>query len=92
MLLASPRTVGSSRRLGPGRGILHELYGLGLLFRGVVQWLATYVRAIDGELRLWVNGEEVSGGTGAQPRTGYLCLESEGSPVEFKNIRVRELP
>jgi len=28
----------------------------------------------------------------AQPRTGYLCLESEGSPFEFKNIRVRELP
>ncbi len=26
------------------------------------------------------------------PRTGYLRLESEGSPVEFKNIRVRELP
>ena len=51
-----------------------------------------YVRAINGELRLWVNGEEVSGGSGAEPRTGYLCMESEGSPVEFKNIRIRELP
>ena len=50
------------------------------------------MRAINGELRLWVNGEEVSGGSGAEPRTGYLCLESEGSPVEFRNIRVRELP
>jgi hypothetical protein len=40
--------------------------------------------------RLWVNGEEVS--SGAPPRAGYLCLESEGSPVEFKNIRIRELP
>jgi len=44
------------------------------------------------DLRLWVNGEEVSGGRGAEPRTGYLCMESEGSPVEFKDIRVRELP
>ena len=48
--------------------------------------------AINGEIRLWVNGEEVSGGSDCEPRTGYLCLESEGSPVEFKNIRIRELP
>jgi hypothetical protein len=62
------------------------------LTRGTPEWNHYYVRAINGELRLWVNGEEVSGGSGAEPRTGYLCLESEGSPVEFRNIRVRELP
>lgn len=62
------------------------------LSRGVDEWNHYYVRGINGELRLWVNGEEVSGGTGAEPRTGYLCLEAEGSPIEFRNIRVRELP
>ncbi|MFN7999653.1 MAG: DUF1080 domain-containing protein [Acidobacteriota bacterium] len=62
------------------------------LSKGVGEWNHYYVRGINGEVRLWVNGEEVSGGTGADPRTGYLCLESEGSPIEFKNIRVRELP
>jgi hypothetical protein len=62
------------------------------LSRGAPEWNHYYVRAINGELRLWVNGEEVSGGSGAEPRTGYLCLEAEGSPIEFKNIRVRELP
>ncbi|MEO8077417.1 MAG: DUF1080 domain-containing protein [Acidobacteriota bacterium] len=62
------------------------------LSRGVGEWNHYYVRAINGEIRLWVNGEEVSGGTGADPRTGYLCLEAEGSPVEFRNIRIRELP
>nr|CAA9234601.1 conserved hypothetical protein-putative membrane lipoprotein [uncultured Armatimonadetes bacterium] len=62
------------------------------LSKGVGEWNHYYVRAINGEVRLWVNGEEVSGGTGADPRTGYLCLESEGSPIEFKNLRVRELP
>ena len=56
------------------------------------QWNHYYVRCINGEVRLWVNGEEVSGGTGCQPSSGYLALESEGSPVEFRNIRVRELP
>ncbi len=59
---------------------------------GVGEWNHYYVRAINGEVRLWVNGEEVSGGTNCEPRTGYLCLESEGAPVEFKNLRIRELP
>lgn len=62
------------------------------LTRGVGEWNDYYVRGINGELRLWVNGEEVSGGSGCAPPTGYLCLESEGSPVEFREIRVRELP
>lgn len=62
------------------------------LSRGVNEWNHYYVRAINGEVRLWVNGEEVSGGTDCQPASGYLCLESEGSPVEFRNLRIRELP
>jgi 3-keto-disaccharide hydrolase len=62
------------------------------LSRGVDQWNHYYVRAINGEVRLWVNGEEVSGGTDCRPASGYLCLESEGSPVEFRGLRLRELP
>ena len=62
------------------------------LSKGVGEWNHYYVRGINGEIRLWVNGEEVSGGTDCQPRTGFLCLESEGSPVEFKNLRIRVLP
>ncbi|MEX2174353.1 MAG: DUF1080 domain-containing protein [Pirellulaceae bacterium] len=62
------------------------------LSKGVGEWNHYYVRGINGEIRLWVNGEEVSGGNKCEPATGYLCLESEGSPVEFKNLRVRRLP
>lgn len=62
------------------------------LSKGTPEWNHYYVRAINGEVRLWVNGEEVSGGTECEPRLGYLCLESEGAPVEFKNLRIRELP
>ena len=60
--------------------------------KGVNEWNHYYIRCINGEVRLWVNGEEVSGGTQCQPSEGFLCLESEGSPVEFKNLRIRELP
>jgi flagellar biosynthesis GTPase FlhF len=59
---------------------------------GVEKWNHYYVRAINGEVRLWVNGEEVSGGSNCQPAAGFMALESEGSPVEFRNLRIRELP
>ena len=62
------------------------------LSKGVGHWNHYYVRCINGEVRLWVNGEEVSGGSNAEPASGFLCLESEGSPVEFRNLRIRELP
>ena len=62
------------------------------LTKGVGEWNHYYIRAINGEVRLWVNGVEVSGGTECQPATGYLCLESEGAPIEFKGLRIRELP
>lgn len=62
------------------------------LAKGAGEWNHYYVRAINGEVRLWVNGEEVSGGSDTNPNTGYLALESEGSPIEFKNLRIRELP
>jgi hypothetical protein len=56
------------------------------------EWNHYYIRAIHGEVRLWVNGDEVSGGTKCTPATGHLALESEGAPVEFRNLRLRELP
>jgi hypothetical protein len=62
------------------------------LAKGHGQWNQYYIRAINGEVRLWVNGEEVSGGTGCDPAEGYLCLESEGSPIHFRGLRIRELP
>jgi len=63
-----------------------------LLSKGHGEWNHYYIRAINGEVRLWVNGEEVSGGTGCDPAAGYICLESEGSPIHFRRLRIRELP
>jgi putative membrane-bound dehydrogenase-like protein len=60
--------------------------------RGINEWNHYYIRAVDGEVKLWVNGEMVSGGDGISPAFGFLCLESEGAPVEFQNIRLRRLP
>jgi hypothetical protein len=62
------------------------------LSKGVGEWNHYYIRAINGEVRLWVNGEEVSGGSGCQPASGYLCLESEGAPIDFRELKLRQLP
>jgi hypothetical protein len=56
------------------------------------EWNHYRVVASNGVLRLSVNGKEVSGGEDCNYRKGYLALESEGAPVEFRNIRIQELP
>lgn len=56
------------------------------------EWNHYRVEARDGELRLSVNGKEVTVGKDCVPRKGYLCLESEGSEVHFRNIKIIELP
>ncbi|MCH2141312.1 MAG: DUF1080 domain-containing protein, partial [Phycisphaerales bacterium] len=47
---------------------------------------------VDGVIKLEVNGVEVSGGYDINPRKGFICLEAEGSPADFRNIRIKELP
>jgi len=56
------------------------------------QWNHYRVTCMDGRLKLAVNGEVVSGGSNCKPRKGYICLESEGSEVHFRGIRIKELP
>ena len=60
--------------------------------KGIYEWNHYYVRAVDGEVRLTVNGEEVSGGDQIKPAMGFLCLESEGAPIEYRNLRLKKLP
>ena len=56
------------------------------------EWNHYRIRCVDGSIQLAVNGKIVTSGSECKPRKGYLCLESEGSPVEFRNLRIKELP
>jgi len=60
--------------------------------KGTPEWNHYRIVCTNGVLRLSVNGKEVSGGEDCNYRKGYLALESEGAPVEFRNIRIQELP
>ena len=56
------------------------------------QWNHYRVQSRDGNITLAVNGKVVNRGFKSKPRKGYICLESEGSEVHFRNICIRELP
>lgn len=60
--------------------------------KGSPEWNHYRIVCTNGVLRLHVNGKEVSGGENCNYRKGYLALESEGAPVDFRNIRIKELP
>jgi hypothetical protein len=55
------------------------------------QWNSYDVVAVDGVVKLAVNGKFVNGVSRSSRRKGYLCLESEGGLIHFRNIRILEL-
>ena len=56
------------------------------------QWNHYRLESRDGTVSLAVNGKVVTRGSDLNPRKGYICLESEGSEVHFRDIRIKELP
>ena len=55
-------------------------------------WNHYRVECIDGRIVVALNGKVVTEGYDIAPRRGFICLESEGSPIEFRAIRLKELP
>jgi hypothetical protein len=60
--------------------------------KGKGQWNVYDVVCVDGVVKLSVNGKFVNGVRKSSVKKGYLCLESEGAEIHFRNIRIMELP
>jgi len=60
--------------------------------KGKGQWNTYVVVAVDGVVKLSVNGKFVNGVSKASVKKGYICLESEGKEIHFRNIKIMELP
>ena len=60
--------------------------------KGVGQWNKYVVVAVDGTVKLSVNGKFVNSIRNASVRKGYICLESEGKEIHFRKLRIMELP
>jgi hypothetical protein len=59
--------------------------------KGVGEWNRYTVVAVDGTVKLAINGKFVNGLSRSEIKKGYLCLEAEGSEIHFRNIRIMEL-
>lgn len=55
------------------------------------EWNTYDVVAVDGTIKLSINGKFVNGISKSTQKKGYLCLESEGSEIHFRNIKLMEL-
>lgn len=60
--------------------------------KGKGEWNSYKVVCIDGTIKLSVNGKVVNGISKSTIKKGYLCLESEGAEIHFRNFRLIELP
>ncbi|GAA5495366.1 hypothetical protein Rhal01_01541 [Rubritalea halochordaticola] len=56
------------------------------------EWNTYDVVCVDGVIKLSVNGKFVNGMCQSSMRKGYICLESEGAEIHFRNIKIMELP
>lgn len=55
-------------------------------------WDRYEITSRDGQVRVELNGKLVNEGWGADPAEGYICLQSEGWPVFYRNVKIKELP
>ena len=56
------------------------------------EWNHYQITCQDGAVTLAVNGKVVTQGRDCSPRKGYICIESEGGVVHYRNLKLRELP
>ncbi len=62
------------------------------LCKGKGEWNTYEVICVDGTIKLSVNGKFVNGISQSTQKKGYLCLESEGAEIHFRNFKIIELP
>ena len=60
--------------------------------KGKGEWNEYVVVCVDGTVKLSINGKFVNSISNSSVRKGYLCLESEGAEIHFRNIKIMELP
>ena len=55
-------------------------------------WDKYEITSLNGKISVMLNGVLVNEGTGAFPPDGNVCLQSEGWPVYYRNVMIKELP
>ena len=55
------------------------------------EWNSYDIVCNGDSIQLTINGVLQNKGTGAKPSSGAICLQSEGSPIQFRNIYLKPL-
>ena len=77
--------VRGGRVSGAHRGPVHEnrkLFG---------EWESIEIQSFNGIVTVKLNGKKMNEGHDFEPTEGNICLQSEGWPVFYRNLQVREL-
>jgi len=55
------------------------------------QWNEAEIECKDGAITCTMNGQKVATGTGADPSEGRIGFQSEGTPIQFRFLRIKDL-
>jgi hypothetical protein len=61
------------------------------LQKNIGEWNEWRVLVKGSAVILWCNGKLAWEATGLAPTTGYIGLQAEGTPMEFRNLQIREI-
>ena len=60
--------------------------------KSIGEWNKMEVTCKGDEITVKVNGQLVNHATNCNVTKGAICLQSEGAPIRFRNIQLRQLP
>ena len=61
-------------------------------WKSAVEWNTVEVTARGSTLSVWFNGKALSTLEHCEMPAGYIALEAEGFAIEFRNLKLKELP
>ena len=56
------------------------------------EWNRYEITCLDGAIVLVINGELMNVARHAVPNDGFICLQSEGAPIEFRKVELTVIP
>lgn len=96
--------IRSNEKLGPNqinlasgseghfiRGTMAGSKGVPDLQKKSGEWNEWRLLATGDKATFWCNGKLAWEGTGLKPAKGHIGLQAEGAPLEFRNLRIREI-
>jgi hypothetical protein len=98
LFLRSGRKVGANQinlaKGGEGGFIGGKVTGakaVPTLQKAAGEWNDWRVVVKGDKLTFWCNGQLAWEATGLKPEKGYIGLQAEGTPIEFRHLRIREI-